>query len=265
MIRARSESKRTCGPRKINPHHTWRFQHGQDTNAKHPEPVGDPNDPYGMAVLLARFLEWMRVKNYSEETVHLPSLRSQPLHRLGRRTRRGTAQRSHQADPGALPALPVSLPQAQRRPDLLPHPARQPGAACGPGSSGWPATTTSSITRPATWNCPSSGHRLPKHVLTANEAEQIIALADVNTNAWLARPCHPGDALLDGDTPHGDLQPAALRRGLRPGHDHGPSGQRAEGPHGADWRTVPWPGSNATSTRCVRSWKRATPKATRCS
>ena len=31
--------------------------------------VGDPSDPRGMAVMLSRFLEWMRVQNYSERTV----------------------------------------------------------------------------------------------------------------------------------------------------------------------------------------------------
>lgn len=34
-----------------------------------PPPVGNPDDPQGMAVLLSKFLEWMRVKNFSEETV----------------------------------------------------------------------------------------------------------------------------------------------------------------------------------------------------
>ena len=34
-----------------------------------PELVGNPNDPQGMAVMLARYLEWMRTKNYSENTV----------------------------------------------------------------------------------------------------------------------------------------------------------------------------------------------------
>jgi len=31
--------------------------------------VGDPSDPRGFAVLVAAFLDWMRVKNYSERTV----------------------------------------------------------------------------------------------------------------------------------------------------------------------------------------------------
>lgn len=31
--------------------------------------IGDPSDPRGFAVLAAAFLEWMRVKNYSERTV----------------------------------------------------------------------------------------------------------------------------------------------------------------------------------------------------
>ena len=32
---------------------------------------------------------------------------------------------------------------------------------------------------------PKLGHRLPKHVLTAGEAEKIISIADVNTNCGM--------------------------------------------------------------------------------
>ena len=35
------------------------------------EDLGDPTDPQGMAVLQAQFLDWLRVHNYSEQTVHL--------------------------------------------------------------------------------------------------------------------------------------------------------------------------------------------------
>src|SRR3954454_7861363 len=31
--------------------------------------IGDPDDPRGMPALLGQFLEWMRVQNYSEDTV----------------------------------------------------------------------------------------------------------------------------------------------------------------------------------------------------
>ena len=34
-----------------------------------PKQVGNPGDPQGMAVMLEKFLEWMRVKNYSSRTV----------------------------------------------------------------------------------------------------------------------------------------------------------------------------------------------------
>jgi integrase/recombinase XerD len=33
------------------------------------EPIGDPNDPRGFAVLLARYVEWMAVHHYSESTM----------------------------------------------------------------------------------------------------------------------------------------------------------------------------------------------------
>ncbi len=34
-----------------------------------PKIIGDPADPHGFAVLCAAFLEWMRVKNYSQQTI----------------------------------------------------------------------------------------------------------------------------------------------------------------------------------------------------
>jgi integrase/recombinase XerD len=33
-------------------------------------PVGDPSDAQGFAALLAAYLDWLRVRNYSEATVH---------------------------------------------------------------------------------------------------------------------------------------------------------------------------------------------------
>ena len=35
-----------------------------------PKPVvGDPNDPDGLTVYMHRYLEWLRIQNYSERTV----------------------------------------------------------------------------------------------------------------------------------------------------------------------------------------------------
>jgi len=34
-----------------------------------PKQVGNPGDPQGMAVMMDKFIEWMRVTNYSERTV----------------------------------------------------------------------------------------------------------------------------------------------------------------------------------------------------
>jgi len=39
-----------------------------DKNA-HPQPFGDPSDPQGFGTLCPAFLEWMRIKNYSENTI----------------------------------------------------------------------------------------------------------------------------------------------------------------------------------------------------
>ena len=110
-----------------------------------------------------------------------PARQLEPLPSLGRGTRHRPAQRSQQADPGPLPALPVSLPQEQRRSSVLPHPARQSGGDQGVVQVA--GANNHILFNPASeLEMPKLGHRLPKHVLTAGEAEAIISIPDVNTN-----------------------------------------------------------------------------------
>ena len=116
--------------------------------------LGDMNDPRGMGVLLARFLQWMRVKNLSEQTA---------LGRHGNLNRfiRWAEER------GIVRPSDVNKPIVDRYQRYLFHFRKSNGARCPsapstptwwrsrPGSAGWRATTISSSTRPANWTCPS--------------------------------------------------------------------------------------------------------------
>jgi len=148
---------------------------------KTPEPVGDADDPLGMAVLLACFLQWMRVKNYSEETT---------LGRHGNLSRfiRWAEER------GVVRPNEVSKPVLDRYQRYLYHFRKKNGDPLSFRTQHanlvaikawfkWLARNNHILYNPASeLEMPKLGHRLPKHVLTAGEAEAIISIPDVNTN-----------------------------------------------------------------------------------
>jgi integrase/recombinase XerD len=148
---------------------------------KIPDPVGDADDPLGMAVLLACFLQWMRVKNYSEETV---------LGRHGNLNRfiRWADER------GVVRPNEVSKPVLDRYQRYLYHFRKKNGDPLSFRTQHanlvaikawfkWLARNNHILFNPASeLEMPKLGHRLPKHVLTAGEAEQIISIPDVNSN-----------------------------------------------------------------------------------
>ena len=127
---------------------------------KTPEPVGDADDPLGMAVLLACFLQWMRVKNYSEETT---------LGRHGNLSRfiRWAEER------GVVRPNEVSKPVLDRYQRYLYHFRKKNGDPLSfrtqhanlVAIKAWfkwlRATTISSLTRPVNWRCPSWGTACP--------------------------------------------------------------------------------------------------------
>jgi integrase/recombinase XerD len=153
-------------------------------NRTPPEMIGDFNDPHGMAVLLARFLDYMRVKNYSEDTVV---------------TRHCVLNRFilWAADRGVVRPNEVTRPILERYQRYLYHFRKKNGdpisfrtqhANLSPIRAWfkWLARNNHILYNPASeMELPKLGHRLPKHVLTAAEAEKIIAIADVNTNLGL--------------------------------------------------------------------------------
>ncbi len=143
-----------------------------------PEPVGDPNDPQGMAVLLARFFEWMRVKNYSEKTV---LCRQSVLARFIRWAE----------DRGVVRPNEVTTPILERYQRYLYHFRKKNGDPISFRTQHgnlvplrawfkWLARNNHILYNPASeMELPKLGHRLPKHVLTVNEAEQIINIPNV--------------------------------------------------------------------------------------
>jgi integrase/recombinase XerD len=145
-----------------------------------PAPVGNPNDPQGMAVLLDKFLEWMRVKNFSEETV------------LGRHY---TLSRFiiWAEERGIVQPREVTKPILERYQRYLYHYRKKNGDPLSTRTQHgflvpirawfkWLTRQNHILYNPASEiDLPKLEHRLPKHVLTMGEAEQIIVLPDVNT------------------------------------------------------------------------------------
>ena len=146
--------------------------------------AGDPTDPQGMLALMAPYFEWMQVRNYSDQTVD---------------TRRGklgyfidwcVARGIHR------PAE-VTKPIVERYQRYLFHYRKRDGD---------PLTFQSQVNRLTPirtwfrWLCrynhilynpaadielPKAEHRLPKCVLTANEAEQVINQPNVTEKSGI--------------------------------------------------------------------------------
>jgi integrase/recombinase XerD len=140
--------------------------------------VGDPSDPRGMAVMLSRFLEWMRVQNYSERTVGNRQLYlgyfiewcaargiSQPAEVTKPILERYQRYLFHYRKPNGNP---LSFRSQYSR--LVPvraffkYLARKNYMLYNPASE---------------LELPRLEQRLPKHVLSVSEAEQVLSQTDV--------------------------------------------------------------------------------------
>ncbi|HNX49619.1 MAG TPA: site-specific tyrosine recombinase XerC [Thermoanaerobaculaceae bacterium] len=137
-------------------------------------PVGDPTDPYGFPALLARYLEWLAIKNFSPATV------------VGRAHYLGVfiawcAERS------LTQPRDVTKPVLDRYARTLYHSRKADGQPLSFRSQHshlvpirsffkWLARENLILFNPASeLELPRLGHRLPKHVLTAAEADQVLA------------------------------------------------------------------------------------------
>jgi integrase/recombinase XerD len=148
------------------------------------EPAGDMSDPQGMAVMLEAFLESMRVKNFSDQTV---------AHRkfYGNYFVRWAEER------GITRPNEVTKPVLERYQRWLYHYRKSNGDPLSFRTQQhhlvalrmwfrFLARNNHILYNPASeLELPKLEYRLPKFILTANEADQIINVADVNTNLGL--------------------------------------------------------------------------------
>ncbi len=139
---------------------------------------GDPSDPQGFTVLCGAFFEWMRVKNYSERTVE------NRQHYLGAFVtwcqERGIAQPAE-----------VTKALLERYQRWLYHYRKDNGQPLTFGSQfthlvpvraffKWTARNNHTLYNPAgELEMPRLEKRLPKHVLTAHEADRVLNQANV--------------------------------------------------------------------------------------
>src|SRR6266852_4373453 len=111
--------------------------------------VGDLTDPRGLARLSSAHLEWMRVQNYSEQTV---TGREKHLRRFT----------------GWCEERSITRPTDVTKP-ILERYAR------------WLARQNHILSNPASeLELPRRERRLPKHVLTIQESEAVINQPDIN-------------------------------------------------------------------------------------
>jgi integrase/recombinase XerD len=143
-----------------------------------PKTIGDPTDPHGFGVLSSLFFEWMRVRNYSERTVENRQnyLRYFVLW-CGER--------------GIVRPAEVSKAILERYQRWLYHYRKENGQPLTFGSQfthlvpvraffKWCARQNHTLYNPASeLDMPKMEKRLPKHVLTASEADRVLNQANV--------------------------------------------------------------------------------------
>lgn len=147
--------------------------------SKHPKaPVGDPSDPQGMAAALAGFLEWLRTKGYSERTV-------------GNRAESIGAFILWCDERGITRPVEVTRPILERYQRWLYHYRKDSGQPLSFRSQYSRLSPLRSFFRylakqnlllynPASeLELPKLEKRLPKHVLSAAEAERVLNQAEV--------------------------------------------------------------------------------------
>jgi integrase/recombinase XerD len=144
-----------------------------------PKPViGDPTDPQGFCVMLARYLDWMRVKNYSDTTLR-DRERNLSLFVLWCEERSITRPSE------------VTKPMLDRYARYLYYYRKDDGQPLSLGTQmsrliplrtffKWLTRENLILYNPASeLDLPRVEHRLPKHVLTAEEADLILNQPDL--------------------------------------------------------------------------------------
>jgi integrase/recombinase XerD len=142
-------------------------------------PAGNPSDPLGMAVLLERFLEHLRVKNYSERTVDNNQTNL-------------TFFIQWAAERSITRPNEVTKPIVERYQRHLYHCVKKDGKPLSFRSQHmklvairtwfkWLTRSNHLLYNPASEiDLPKLGTRLPKHVMSIREAESVLAQANID-------------------------------------------------------------------------------------
>ena len=145
-----------------------------------PKPViGDPSDPRGMAVKLAEFLEWMRVKNYSDRTVGNRELYLGYFIQWAEE--RGITRPAEVTKP-ILERYQRYLYHYRKQTDGKPLSFKSQHNRLIPIRAffKWLTRYNHILYNPASeLELPRPEHRLPQHVLTQSEAEQILMQTNI--------------------------------------------------------------------------------------
>jgi len=152
---------------------------GKRGTRKPKKPVGDPNDPHGLYCWMLRYLEAMRVKNYSERTVENRELYLSYF--IAWCEERGLNRPSEITKP-ILERYQRYL-YYYRKQDGRPLSFRSQHARIVPVRAYFKylARQNQILYNPAAdLDLPRIEHRLPKHVLSVAEAEQVLAQTDVS-------------------------------------------------------------------------------------
>jgi integrase/recombinase XerD len=149
-----------------------------------PKQVGNPGDPQGMAVLLDKFLEWMRVTNYSSQTVDNRKLYLSYF--IIWAEERGLTRPNE-----------ITKPILERYQRFLYHYRKADGNPLSFRSQSsrlvpvrawfkWLTKNNHILYNPASeLELPRLERRLPKHVLTIRESEAVLAVPNVTDSLGL--------------------------------------------------------------------------------
>ncbi len=142
---------------------------------KPPKQVGNPGDPQGMAVMMDKFIEWMRVTNYSERTVENRQLYL--AYFIEWAEERGITRPTEVTKP-ILERYQRYMYQYRKK-DGQPLSFRSQYSRLVPLRAWfrWLTKNNHILYNPASeLELPRLERRLPKHVLTIREAETVLAV-----------------------------------------------------------------------------------------
>ena len=149
-------------------------------NGKHrPNEFSDPSDPQGMWVMMERFFEWMQIKNYSAKTIEVR--RSYMGYFINWCAERGIVRPCEVTKPIIERYQRYMYQYRKRNGDPLSF--RSQHARLVPLRSWfkWLTRNNHILYNPASEiELPKLEHRLPKHILTQSEAEQVVNTPNVS-------------------------------------------------------------------------------------